>query len=33
VFGIGIELKGLVDKKMYQETVYNDPVASTRNEY
>jgi 5'-nucleotidase len=23
VFGIGIELDGLVDKKMYKETVYN----------
>jgi 5'-nucleotidase len=30
VFGIGIELKGLVDKKMYQETVYNDPVETTQ---
>lgn len=26
VFGIGIELEGLVDKKMYKETVYSDPV-------
>ena len=26
VFGIGIQLDGLVDKKMYKETVYNDPV-------
>ena len=26
VFGLGIELDGLVDKKMYKETVYNDPV-------
>lgn len=26
VFGIGIELEGLVDKRNYKETVYNDPV-------
>jgi 5'-nucleotidase len=26
VFGLGIELAGLVDKKNYKETVYNDPV-------
>ena len=26
VFGLGIELKGLVDKKMYGDTVYNDPL-------
>jgi len=26
VFGLGIELQGLVDKRMYKETVYNDPV-------
>lgn len=26
VFGIGIELKGLVDKKLYKETIYNDPL-------
>lgn len=26
VFGLGVELNGLVDKKMYEETVYNDPV-------
>ena len=30
VFGIGIELDGLVDKKMYQETVYNDPVETAQ---
>lgn len=30
VFGIGIELAGLVDKKMYQETVYNDPIEATQ---
>ncbi|GAA3743823.1 metallophosphatase [Flavobacterium ginsengisoli] len=26
VFGVGIELQGLVDKKLYLETVYNNPV-------
>ena len=26
VFGLGIELNGLVDKQMYKETVYNNPV-------
>jgi 5'-nucleotidase len=26
VFGVGVELKGLVDKKMYKETTYKDPV-------
>ncbi len=25
VFGLGVELKGLVDKKNYGETIYNDP--------
>jgi 5'-nucleotidase len=29
VFGIGIELDGLVDKKMYKETVYNNPVEAS----
>jgi len=32
VFGIGIELEGLVPKKLYQETVYQDPIA-TANHY
>ncbi len=27
VFGLGIELDGLVDNKLYKETKYNDPVA------
>ncbi len=27
VFGLGIELNGLVDKRMYKETQYRDPVA------
>lgn len=26
VFGLGVKLEGLVDKKMYQETVYLDPL-------
>jgi 5'-nucleotidase len=29
VFGLGIELQGLVDKKMYKETVYSDPIETT----
>ena len=28
VFGLGIELAGLVDKRMYGKTVYNDPLVS-----
>ena len=31
VFGLGIELEGLVDKKMYKETVYIDPVEATQD--
>jgi len=31
VFGIGIELQGLVDKKLYGNTIYNNPV--TKAEY
>lgn len=31
VFGIGIELKGLVDKNNYKETVYNDPVETAQD--
>ncbi len=27
VFGLGVELDGLVDKKNYKETVYNDPIS------
>lgn len=26
VFGLGVQLEGLVDKKNYKETVYNDPI-------
>tara|TARA_B100000787_G_scaffold110851_1_gene82483 strand:- start:100 stop:1023 length:924 start_codon:yes stop_codon:yes gene_type:complete len=32
VFGIGIELEGLVPKKLYQNTVYKDPIL-TANHY
>jgi 5'-nucleotidase len=28
IFGLGIELAGLVDKKNYKETVYNDPIEN-----
>lgn len=31
VFGLGIELNGLVDKKMYKETVYNDPLETAQD--
>jgi len=30
VFGLGIELKGLVDKLMYKETVYNNPLETAQ---
>jgi 5'-nucleotidase len=26
IFGLGVELQGLVDKKLYRETKYNDPI-------
>ena len=32
MFGIGIELEGLVPKKLYQNTVYQDPIT-TANHY
>lgn len=32
VFGVGIELDGLVDTKLYGETIYKDPIV-TANEY
>jgi 5'-nucleotidase len=32
VFGIGIELNGLVPKKLYEETIYKDPI-NTANYY
>ncbi|HNP32624.1 MAG TPA: metallophosphatase [Flavobacterium sp.] len=31
VFGLGVELDGLVDKKNYKETVYNDPVGISQD--
>jgi len=31
VFGLGVQLDGLVDKKNYKETVYNDPVAVSQD--
>lgn len=31
VFGLGIELAGLVDKGMYKETIYNDPVEAAQD--
>ena len=31
VFGLGVALDGLVDKKNYKETVYNDPVAVSQD--
>ena len=31
VFGLGVELQDLVDKKMYGETVYNDPVETAQD--
>ena len=30
VFGLGVELEGLVDKKNYKETIYNDPVETAQ---
>ena len=30
VFGLGIELDGLVDKKMYKETTFNDPITTAQ---
>ncbi len=31
IFGLGVELAGLVDKRNYKETVYLDPIAITQN--
>ena len=31
IFGLGIKLNGLVDKRMYKETVYNDPMESAQD--
>ena len=30
IFGLGVELQGLVDKNLYKETVYNDPTESAQ---
>lgn len=31
IFGLGIELEGLVNKKMYKETTYNNPIESAQD--
>lgn len=31
IFGLGVELQGLVDKNLYKETIYNDPVESAQD--
>lgn len=31
VFGLGVELNGLVDKKLYKETVYNNPIEVAKD--
>lgn len=31
VFGLGVQLEGLVDKKNYKETVYHDPVSISQD--
>lgn len=31
VFGLGIELAGLVDKRLYKETIYNDPIEVAKD--
>ena len=31
VFGLGIELQGLVDKRMSKETIYNDPIETAQD--
>ncbi len=31
IFGLGIELEGLVDKRLYKETVYNDPIEVAKD--
>lgn len=31
IFGVGVELDGLVDKKLYKETVYNDPIEVAKD--
>ncbi|QHI34780.1 Trifunctional nucleotide phosphoesterase protein YfkN [Kordia antarctica] len=31
IFGLGVKLEGLVDKRMYKETVYNEPIESAQD--
>ena len=31
IFGLGVELQGLVDKNLYKETVYNNPIESAQD--
>ena len=31
VFGLAIQLKGIVDKKLYKQTIYNDPIEIARD--
>ena len=31
IFGLGVELNGLVDKNLYKETVYHDPIESAQD--
>ena len=31
IFGLGVELNGLVDKKLYKETIYNDPIEIAKD--
>lgn len=31
IFGLGVQLNGLVDKKLYKETVYNDPIEVSKD--
>lgn len=31
IFGLGVELMGLVDQKLYKETVYNNPIESAQD--
>jgi 5'-nucleotidase len=32
LFGVGIQLQGLVEPKMYKETVYNDPIEIAKDQ-
>jgi len=31
IFGLGVQLDGLVDKKLYKETIYNNPIEVAQN--